>query len=928
MDPTDSSHPASTLSADASPTGTAPPVAWHALTPEAALGHLASGRDGLSSEEAARRLAVHGRNALPAPPRRSAWRRLAAQFDNVLIHVLLASAVVTALLGHPIDSAVILLVVAINAIVGFLQEGKAERALEAIRDLLMPHAAAMRDGRRVSVDAATLVPGDIVLLEPGDRVPADLRLLRARGLRIDEAMLTGESVPAEKEAAAVEADAAIGDRACMAYSGTLVATGTASGVVVATGQATELGRIGRLLGSVEPITTPLLRQMDHFARRLTAAILAASAVIFLFGVTLGGMPTADAFLAVVGIAVASIPEGLPAVMTIALALGVQRMARRNAIVRRLPAVETLGAVSVICTDKTGTLTRNEMTVRGIETAAGRYVVDGTGYDPVGGFRRRAEDGSGTVTAMEAPPPDLAALAIAAMLCNDAALHHTGTGWRVEGDPMEGALVVAGMKAGFDPAALAARFPRQDEIPFDARHRFMATLHHGEEGERFICLKGAPERVLELCTAERGSGGDGSADRPLDHARWERAIATMAADGQRVLAVAMRDATGASALDFEGIEAGGFVLLGLLGLIDPPRAEAIAAVADCRSAGIRVKMITGDHGATAAAIARQIGLENPDDVVTGADIDAVDDARLPALARRVDVFARTAPEHKLRLVAALQAEGAVVAMTGDGVNDAPALKRADIGVAMGGKGTEAAKQAAEMVLADDNFASIAAAVREGRTVYDNVRKTIAWTLPTNGGEALCVVLAILCGLTLPITPVQILWINMATTITLGLTLAFEPSEPGVMRRPPRRSGEPLISRFLLWRVVFVSALFAAGAFGIFAWGEARGLPLEATRTMVVDTIVAFEIAYLFTVRFRHMTSLTWRGALGTPAVLAALAGVTVLQLLFTYAPFMQGLFDTRPLGIAEVGMVLGAGAALFAILEIEKLIGRRLSRLPG
>jgi len=886
---------------------------WHALPAEAALGRLGSGPAGLAAAEAARRLAEHGPNRLPAAAPRGVLRRFLGQFRNLLIYVLLGAAAVTLLLGHPVDAAVILGVVLVNAAVGFVQEGRAEQALEAIRGMLVQHASVLRDGRRLTIEAAELVPGDLVLLEAGDRVPADLRITRARGLRIEEAALTGESVPAEKAADPVAPQAALGDRAPMAFSGTLVAAGQGIGVVVATGAATELGRISAMLGGVQQLTTPLLRQMDAFARRLTGVILGLAALVFAFAWLLRGYEVEAAFMAVVGIAVAAIPEGLPAVLTIALAIGVRRMAARNAIVRRLPAVETLGAVSVICSDKTGTLTRNEMTVAAVETAPGRFDVAGPGYAPTGDVTQAGEPPAPEAAAL------LAELARAAALCNDAALREeAGGAWVVDGDPMEGALLAFAARAGEPGEAVRLRHPRRDEIPFDARHRFMATLHGGH-GHAFACVKGAPERLLTMCARQRVPGGDA----PLDAAAWHARAEALAAGGMRVIAIALREMPqAAEALAPEDVE-GGLTLLGLCGLIDPPREEAVAAIADCQAAGIRVKMITGDHAATAGAIARQVGLRGAGLVVTGADLDALDDATLRQRARESDVFARTSPEHKLRLVGALQAEGAVVAMTGDGVNDAPALKRADVGVAMGRKGTEAAKEAAEMVLADDNFATIAAAVREGRTVYDNVQKVIAWTLPTNGGEALTVVAAILLGLTLPLTPVQILWINMVTAVTLGLVLAFEPAEADIMRRPPRAPSEPLLSGFLAWRVALVSVLFTLGAFAIFAWSEWRGLSLEAARTAVVNAIVVLEIAYLFSVRFQRGPSFTWRGAMGTRAVLVGVGSVVVLQLAFTYAPPLQALFATRPLGPVADGLpILAAGLVLMLVLEAEKALRRR------
>jgi len=884
---------------------------WHTLSPDAALARMETRLEGLSADEARARLVAHGPNRLAGHKPRSALRRLLAQFANLLIYVLIGAAAVTLALGHWLDAVVILAVVAVNAAIGFVQEGKAEKALEAIRDMLAPMASVLRDGRRARVPAAELVPGDVVLLEPGDRVPADLRLLRAKGLRAEEAALTGESVPVDKGTAAVAADVPLGDRTAMAFAGTTVAAGQGVGVVVATAADTELGRVSTMLAEVEPLTTPLLRQMNVFARWLTLAILAIVAVVFLFGVTLRDYAVGEMFMVGVGLAVAGIPEGLPAILTITLAIGVQRMAGRNAIIRRLPAVETLGSVSTICSDKTGTLTRNEMTVRAVATTAGRFEVGGVGYAPRGGFTR---DG---VEVFAEDQPLLRELLRAGALCNDSALAESDGDWRVEGDPMEGALLTLGRKGGVAAETEEKTWPRVDLIPFDSQHRFMATLHHDHTGEAVVLLKGAPERVLEMCHRQAHPEGDA----PLDRDHWQAEVERLAGDGQRVLALARKPVRGAPVeLDFADVEAG-LVLLGVVGLIDPPREEAIRAVADCRAAGIRVKMITGDHAGTATAIARQLGLVNADDVLTGGDIDALDDAALSARAGEVDVFARTSPAHKLRLVEALQAERAVVAMTGDGVNDAPALKRADVGIAMGRNGSAAAREAAEVVLADDNFASLAAAVREGRTVYDNLKKAIVFLLPVNGGEAFAIVIAVLLGFTLPITPLQILWVNMVSSVGLALALAFEPAEKDIMARPPRAGGEALLSPFLLWRIAFVSMLFVTGVFGLFAWTSTHGATVEEARTYAVNTLVVMEIFYLFSVRYLRSPSLTLTGLKGTRHVLVAVGVVAALQLVFTYAPFMGVLFDTRPVDLVHGAEILAAGVALFAVLEVEKAVIR-------
>jgi calcium-translocating P-type ATPase len=855
----------------------------HAVFAADCLVSLAATPDGLTAPEAARRLAEHGPNRLPPVQSSGPVVRFLRQFHHVLIYVLIGAALVTGALQHWVDTGVILAVVLANAVIGFIQEGKAEAAMAAIRNMLAPKAAVLRDGLRVSVDGADLVPGDIVLLEAGDKVPADLRVIEARGLAAQEAILTGESVPVEKGQTPVAADVALGDRRSMLWSGTLVTQGTARGLVVSTGQATEIGRIGGLLAGVEQLTTPLVAQIDHFTRWLSFLILLLAALLLAWGYFVVHMPFSDLFMAVVGVAVAAIPEGLPAVMTITLAIGVQAMARRNAIVRRLPAIEAIGSVSVICTDKTGTLTRNEMVVTVAQTASGTFAIAGEGYAP-----------EGAIT----PAGDLGRLALAAALCNDARLYLKDGVWAVEGDPMEGALLAFAGKAGGDRSA-----QRLDAIPFDSRHRFMAVLSKGATG-RLIHVKGAPERVLRMCAE-------------LDQAHWHKLAETLAKRGLRVLAFAQRAETG-DQIDPKALE-GGLTFLGLVGLIDPPRPEAIAAVAECRAAGIRVKMITGDHAGTAAAIGAQIGLDNTHRVLTGADLDKLDDAQLAQEVADVDIFARTSPEHKLRLVSALQAHGLSVAMTGDGVNDAPALKRADAGIAMGLKGSEAAKEAADLVLADDNFASIAAAVREGRTVYDNLKKVISWTLPTNAGESMVIVLALLLGLALPVTAVQILWVNLITGITLGLALAFEPTEAGTMARPPRPRNAPILSGGLVWHVVLVATLFMAAVFGVFTYAIDKGYSLALAQTMAMNTLVVLEIFHLFFIRNIHSTSLTWAAARGTKVVWTVVIVITAAQFSVTYLAPIQGVLGTAPVPVFDGLLIVGIGAVFFALIEIEKQI---------
>lgn len=892
---------------------------WHNICIDSVLEKLEATSAGLSRHEAEARLKTHGPNRLPEPPKRSTVMRFLLQFHNILIYVLLGSAVITAVLDHWIDTFVILAVVLANAIIGFIQEGKAEKAMDAIRQMLAPHASVLHSGERHSIEGEKLVPGDIVLLEAGDKVPADLRLLKTHGLQIQEAILTGESVPVEKHIEPVPFDAPLGDRSCIAFSGTLVTSGQGKGVVVATGASTEIGRISGLLSEVETLTTPLVKQMGAFAQWLTIFILLIATILLGYGYFVGHHEFTEMFMAVVGLSVAAIPEGLPAVLTITLAVGVQSMARRNAIVRRLPAIETIGSVSVICTDKTGTLTRNEMMVSSVLTHQHLFTLQGVGYEPQGTILlENAEVSPAEYTVLEE-------LARAATLCNDAALHDHDGVWTVEGDPMEGALLAFASKIGIEIRKEQATWTRTDAIPFDAKHRFMATLNHDHEHHAFVFIKGAPEQILAMCKTQ--SVADGNVE-PLNKAYWQEKADSIAALGQRVLAFAVKPVQSEhTVLERTDIEST-LTLLGMAGMIDPPRAEAIAAVAECHTAGIRVKMITGDHAKTAAAIGKQIGLQNPGKVLTGADLDGMNDASLKEAVLECDIFARTSPEHKLRLVMALQTHGMTVAMTGDGVNDAPALKRADVGIAMGKKGSEAAKEAAELVLADDNFASIASAVREGRTVYDNIKKVISWTLPTNAGEAMTIIVALLFGMTLPITPIQILWVNLITAVTLGIALAFEPTEENTMRRPPRPREEPLLSGELVWHIVLVSILFLCGVYGIYAYAIDRGYSVELARTLAVNTLVVMEIFHLFFIRNIYGTSLTWKAARGTKVVWMTVIVITLAQLTITYLSPLQAIFATVAVPFLDCLLVIGIGVALFAIIETEKQIRLRLNTIKS
>ncbi|MGQ4877042.1 cation-transporting P-type ATPase [Billgrantia sp. LNSP4103-1] len=895
-------------------------TAWHALSEQEAFQRLECDRNGIDDEQAASRLERYGHNRLQQAKGRPWWKRLLEQFNNILMIILLLAAVASLGLGHAMDALAIVGVVVIIALIGFVQEGKAEQALEGIRNLLSPQAAVLRNGRRQTIDAEALVPGDIVMLESGDRVPADLRLLEAKRLRTEEAALTGESTPVDKQIDPVDESADLGDRSSMVYASTIVVQGTARGLVVETGTRTEIGRISEMLRGVEKLKTPLLQQLDRAGRVLAAFILGAAVLTAAIGVIVHDQRISAMFMAAVGLAVAAIPEGLPAIVTITLALGVQVMARRNAIIRRLPAVETLGSISTIFSDKTGTLTRNEMTAQAIWLPEGEFRLTGVGFAPDGAFHFAPVDTESDSNGEEIVLDDHPALAHflrVGTLCNDAELAEEGGRWAIHGDPTEGALVVAAAKGGIDSRELRCRHPRRDAIPFESERKYMATLNE-LEGQRLL-VKGAPDRLLEMCHKVRTADGDGE----LDHASWEARIHALSSRGLRVLALAEKEADRIGDELNETHAEAGLVLLGLVGLLDPPREAAIEAVKRCLQAGIRPVMVTGDHAVTARAIAAQLGFANTDRALTGRDVEAMSDEELERCIVEVDVFARAAPEHKLRLVQAMQARGGICAMTGDGVNDGPALKRADVGVAMGVQGTEAAKEAAEMVLADDNFATIVGAIEEGRKVYDNIRKTVTFLLPTNGGQGLAIMFAVLAGTLLPITPLQALWVNMVVAVTLGLALAFEEGEPDLMQRRPRDPSSALLDLFLLWRVVFVSILLLAGVFGMFTWLLlAQDGSEELARAGAVNMLVMGSAAYLINSRFLLNSALSLKGIFGSRPVWLAIGVVTLLQLGWTYLPFMQTLFDSEALGVQHWLAIMVSSIALFLIVECEKWVLRR------
>ncbi|CAG9256920.1 putative cation-transporting ATPase F [Paraburkholderia unamae] len=889
---------------------------WHAMPAGQVERQLnVDPSQGLDAQDAASRLGTYGPNLLPQGKKSGPLARLLAQFNNVLIYVLLAAGFIKLMLNLWLDASIIFAVVILNSLLGFLQEGRAEKALDSIRNMLSAEARVLRGGAVRLVPADEVVPGDIVLLESGDRIPADIRLVEARNLRTEEAALTGESVPAEKSTAVMPAQATVGDRENMAFSGTMVLSGRATGIVVATGSQTELGRINQMLAEVSALETPLLRQIKKFGYVITIAIGIISVLLFAWGHWLGHMTFIQLFQAVVGIAVSVIPEGLPALITITLAIGVQRMAKRNAIIRRLPAVETLGSVSRICSDKTGTLTLMEMMVTSVVTADAPYTVTGDGYAPEGEVKADGKP-------LDAAPQVLALMGRVSILCNDAGLFEEEGKWKVEGDPTEGALYPFAGKLGMDRAAETAAAPRIDAIPFESEHKFMATLNRSAEGEMLL-VKGAPEVIIDHCDRQQTASGPA----PLERERFAREGERLASQGERVLALAW--------LPEPGLATGNLgpqdlpktlVLLGLVGLMDPPRKEAIDAVRECHGGGIRVTMITGDHKVTAAAIAGMLGIGDGKTAVAGTEIEAMNDAALQECVRNVDVFARASPEHKLRLVKAIQANRQVVAMTGDGVNDAPALKKADIGVAMGIKGTEVTKEAAGMILADDNFASISAAVKEGRTVYNNIEKAMLFLLPTNIAQGTVIAVAILFAFSLPITAPQVLWVNMVTSVALGLVISFEPHEPDVMGRPPRQIDRAIVTPFGIWRILFVGAALVLYTLAAFFWMKSQGASDPLARTAAVNAITMGQVFYLLNSRSLVNSSLSLRAHKGNPYLWYGIGGVIVLQLLFTYALPFHAIFETEALPLSAWIWLVAGAVLFFFVVELEKFVIRSIPAL--
>ena len=873
---------------------------WHALEVDEVRTHLETDLEsGLTTESVTRRQEEFGKNVLPEKEKTPEIVKFLRQFNDVLVYVLLAAAVVTGFLGEYIDTIVIVLVVTIIGVVGYLQENKAEEALEGIKKLLETKAIVIRNGKQSEIDSSDLVVGDVLVLAAGDKVPADARVVQAEKFKVEESALTGEATTVEKKPDVVKEDAVLADRKNMVYSGTSVVTGSAKAIVTAIGEGTELGQINASISEVQTVKTPLIRQTTKFGQTVSIAILIISVVIYAFGYFLREYEPVELMLTTIGLAVAAIPEGLPAVISIILALGVRNMAEQKAIVRSLPSVETLGAVSVICTDKTGTLTKNEMTVKQIVTAKHDIEVSGSGYAPNGNLELNGQ------------PFDLdddesmIDLLTVGKTCNDAQLNEENGNWVINGDPTEACLLTVAEKA----ERPIERLKVISKIPFDSEYKYMATLVD-YKGERMIFVKGAPDRLFDMVSSE---------DFKQDY--WDEKRKEIADRGQRVLGAGMKrvDSSKAS-IDHEDVE-DGLTFLGLFGIVDPPRQEAIDAVAACRDAGIRIKMITGDHKDTAVAIAKELGME-VEGALEGRELTDMTDEEIKEASVHNDVFARTSPNDKLRLVKGLQENGLITAMTGDGVNDAPALKRADIGIAMGIKGTEVAKEASQMILVDDNFKTIYNAVREGRRVYDNLKKTILFLLPTNGGQALLVAMSILLGAAAPLSPVQILWVNMVVAITLSLAIAFEPLEESTMKRPPRPANVPLLSRYYIFRVIFVSIIIGGGSLWINYMLGDFDYSTDKLQTITLNAIVMAQLFHLYNCRTELAPAFN-RHFFDNKIAFLVSALLIALQLFITYVPFMHTLFGTASLTWEDWIYPVAFGAVVFIIVEIEKAISRRV-----
>ncbi len=892
---------------------------WHSVSHTIVLEYLKTSSEGLSSTEVAKRLKKSGPNKLYRQGREGVFKILIRQFLNPLIYILLVATLLSIVMGKITDGIVVFSVIIINAIIGFIQEYQAGNTIQSLLKLVPENATVMREGEQVSIPISELVAGDYVLLQAGDRVSADMRLTFTKNAQCDESILTGESLPAEKGIDTAGTDAGISDRNCMVYSGTLITSGTAEGVVVATGMRTEIGKIASLLESTTSLKSPLTISLEKIARGITYSIVLVGIAVFALAM-FREYTFMDASFSAIALAVAAIPEGLPAVITIVSTIGVTRMAKRKAIIRHLSSVETLGSTTVICSDKTGTLTRNEMTVNFLWNGKEEFIIPETGNDSRGKILKRGTDA-------EATEIDICELLRAATLCNDAALQNgSKTNFKAVGDPTEIALLIASATFGIDQEKLKDAWPRLDELPFDSARKIMATLHKSPSEDKIIYLKGAPESVIPILTnSENTSEG-------IHPESVRKAALQLAENGMRVLAFASKKIRKENSLHIDEEDLNQFEFLGLMAMSDPPRMEVKDAIEACHRAGIVVKMITGDHPATAAEIGRQLGLIQDGRVITGHELQKMNEADLQGAVKNTHIFARVSPEDKLKLVMALQANGEIVAMTGDGVNDAPALKRADIGVAMGISGTAVAKESADMILANDNFESIEAAIEEGRRVFDNLLKCLVFLLPTSIGLGLVIFFAVLFfptegGVLLkPMLPVQVLWINLITAVALTLPLALEAMEPDVMNRPPRKPGKPLLSPFIIFRIVTVALIMAGGTIGLFLWeyhfelssGTDHALAISEAQTMAVTSMVLFQVFYLIDCRSLKLP-IHQIGIFSNPSIYLGIVGVLLAQASFVYIPFMNRWFHSAPLNGEAWGLSFMVAFSILIMIGIEKWV---------
>lgn len=892
-------------------------IKWHTIPIEKVAEHLKVDiQNGLSDEDVKKRLDQYGKNLITTKKQQSSLVRFLLQFHQPLIYILLAATLITILLGEYTDASVIFAVVLINSFIGYYQETKALKAIDALSKSMSTTATVIRNGKQSDIDSVGLVPGDLVVLQAGNKIPADLRLITVKDMQVDESALTGESVATEKNTRPADESTMIGDRQNMGFAATIVTYGSAKGTVVTTGDHTEVGKINTSIATASELDTPLTLKIKKFSHMLLWVIL-VFALLILGIAYLRGESLADAFMVAVALMVGAIPEGLPAAVTIMLAIGVGKMAKRKAIIRKLVAVETLGSTDIICSDKTGTLTENQMTVQKIMAGGELFDVTGMGYKPQGKVLFKGEK------VMLNEKPALLSMLRGGVLCNNSRIIEREGRWKAEGDPTEAALISVAEKAGIQKDYIDRYFPRLDEIPFQSEYQYMATLHKADKD--IVFLKGSLEAVLASSDFMMNEQGEVN---PIEKSAIQKCAEEMATEGLRVLAFAMKEYDFSKKELNHGDVAKGMVFTGLQGMIDPPREEAIKAVELCQQASIQIKMITGDHALTAANIATHLGIKGKMEngklkALTGLELKRFSESELQEIADEVSVFARVSPDQKLRLVKSMQANGKVVAMTGDGVNDGPALKQANIGIAMGISGTEVAIDAADMVLTDDNFASIEAAVEEGRGVLDNLTKFIVWTLPTNLGEALVILASISLATQLPLAPVQILWINMTTAICLGLMLAFEPKEPGIMDRPPIPSGKPLLTFPVIMRTLLVGTLIMLTSFLLFRFELAKGASLAQAQTVTTTVFIVLEAFYLFNCRSlrRSIKEIGW---FSNKWVYYGVFAMLILQLLFIHAPFMNALFHSAPIGLHSWLRILAAGLGLFIIVYIEKTIRKQMT----